>query len=147
MTITTAEWPPLPDILALVSDQPDWRYPSFAASGGTARLQIWITRDGHLAVVTWSGEGTSVANAAEDVHRELRRMIPAGELAVIEHTPADDPFTAYWEQFAVDGGDARWRHVWPAAPDSPDYDRLAAWAARHGAELGMPPAVPQDSGR
>lgn len=121
---------PLPD--ALVLDDPRWAYRAeHGGPGGFARLRVWRgLAGGHLAVVTETGEGRSVTNAAMEIRSRL-----AGELgeplALAELWPAgegaDD--SLHLDLVQVPGPHARvgWHRIYPILPSDPLYDLLCAW--------------------
>lgn len=117
---------------------PRRHYPAWPGSpGGWAHVRVWETPAGHLAVVTGLGEGVSVADAGEFIHRELAAGYP-GELVLIEHCPPS-PGRDYhtWDQVTVTGGTVHWRAVWPVPDTNPDYDHLRKWVTAYGDTLGI----------
>jgi hypothetical protein len=128
----------LPALGELITDEPRWRYPGEYGSGyGTARLRVWETSDGHLAVVTETGDGISVTNAARAIWRVLAGRFP-GALTVIEQWPAgQSPETGehYDLMQAPPGTAPGWSRLWPAHPEHPQAAVYVAWMARWGAQI------------
>jgi hypothetical protein len=131
------QFPRLCPPLHQVSDVDDWYYPSQTTG---ARLQVWATRRGILAVVTHTW-GTPPRNAPLDLYRILRSTFPEGDLIVIEHVPADDTSPEHWNQLTIAAGKGHWRRVWPVPVSNPDYGPFTAWARASATQLGIPAVV------
>jgi hypothetical protein len=106
---------------APIADDPAWRYDSSVAAGyGVARLRAWRAMDGQVvAIVTESGEGASVTNSAEHIHRALLERFGPGTV-VIEHYLAGDGVdpAEHFHQVSTVKGAAHWRPVPGGDPTS-----------------------------
>ncbi|GLX06774.1 hypothetical protein [Microbispora sp. NBRC 16548] len=139
-------FPDLPDLARLAHEDTAWRYPSSCAGGyGIARLRVYQadsatapTSDGGtciaavVAVVSETGKRVTVTNAAEEIWQLLWDMY-GPRLILVEHWPADqlgDGREDTWDQVVVVGGRARWRRIWPLAPENPDHEAMRAWMQR-----------------
>lgn len=131
-SVTGPPFPPLPhvqDPARPVIDDPVWTYPSrCAGGGGIALLRAWPTdRGGHLAILTDSGVGVSITNAAEDIAPKLAKLLP-GPLVVMEHYPRTGPdCQEHMDQVVVVNGVPHWRPVWPIPPVNPRFAENDAW--------------------
>jgi hypothetical protein len=73
----------------LIHDDPSWWYLGHGITSATRRIRTYEQPDGRLiAVVTESGDGTSITNAAETVIAQIRAEHPGRQVEVIEHNPA-----------------------------------------------------------
>lgn len=133
------DFPALPPTRELVLDEPLWTYKSGGfVDGGVAHVRVWATDPvGHLVIVSQSGVGVSVTNAAEYIWRDLVDQFGL-PLVMLEHYPPaesmpDDGDTL--DQVVVVDGSPRWRAVWPVAPDSPAFTEHDTWMRAYGFEL------------
>jgi hypothetical protein len=142
--LTPASPDSLPPLGQIVADEPFWRYP-VGARGGVAHLRVWLTagsEPGHLAVVTETGSGTSVAEHAGQIWAELtRRYRPS--LVLLEHHPAPEAGegaeTLDLVRFGADGS-PHWLRVWPTPEENPRHAGLELWMAAHGHQIVSKPA-------
>jgi hypothetical protein len=138
--------PALPALGDLIAGEPQWRYPGGSCAGeyGVARLRVWETPEGHLAVVTETGEGVSVTNAAASIWPALAVRFP-GALTVIEHWPASQsPGTGehYDLMWAPPRTAPAWSRLWPLPPGHPQAVAYGAWMDRWGPQIRETPMRP-----
>lgn len=140
---------PLPEVGALLHDDPGWRYPSGCGSGsGVCRLRVWTSADcGLVAVVSELAEnpGASVTNSAEHIIPALSRAWP-GPMVVIEHYPAREYASPRWlrqprlDRVYLAGRTPQWQPLWPVHPGCESYDAHWAWALVYAEQItGQPP--------
>ena len=144
--LTPASADDLPQLGALVADEPFWRYP--AAGPGredVAHLRVWLTsgpEPGYLAVVTETGLAGSVTESAGHIRAELaRRYGPA--VVLLEHhlAPelAEGSETLDLVRFGADGS-PHWSRVWPTPQEHPRHAGLELWMAAQGYQIVRGPA-------
>jgi hypothetical protein len=144
--LTPASADDLPQLGALVADEPFWRYP--AAGPGredVAHLRVWLTsgpEPGYLAVVTETGLAGSVTESAGHIRAELaRRYGPA--VVLLEHhlAPelAEGAETLDLVRFGADGS-PHWSRVWPTPQEHPRHAGLELWMAAQGYQIVSGPA-------
>jgi hypothetical protein len=132
--------PWLPMLQALCQDIPEWVYHPPGQCAGTARLRVWGTADGgFFAVVTETGTGLSVTNAADWIWRFLqsRYGLP---FALAEYWPEGESGPAHVDLVQPSAGGAflGWQALWPVGPDNPQADLLDFWWSMHGADILAP---------
>jgi len=143
--LTPASPDSLPPLGRLIADEPFWRYPVGTAREGVAHLQVWLTtgpEPGHLAVVTETGSGASVAEHAGQIWAELARRY-GSSLVLLEHHLAPEAGegadTVDLVRVGADGS-PRWLRVWPTSEDNPRHAALELWIAAHGHQIVSKPA-------
>jgi hypothetical protein len=106
----------------LIHDDPNWWYQGHGVTSATRRIRVYEMPDGRLiAVVTESGDGTSITNAAETVIAQIQAEYPDRQVDVIEHTPAS-PLAP--EGFDLVHLDEHGRPVWTPLPARSVTDML-----------------------
>ena len=149
--LTPASADDLPPLGALLVDDPFWRYPAWGlAREGVGHLRVWATATaspGYLAVVTETGDITSVTESAGRIRADLaRRYGPS--VVLLEHHPAAE-FSEGLEtldlvRFGTDGS-PHWSRVWPTPEDNPRHAGLELWMAAYGRQIVDRPASWFDS--
>jgi hypothetical protein len=149
--LTPASADHLPALGELVVDDPYWQYPAWGlGQEGVGHLRVWATATaapGHVAVVTETGLGNSVAESAGRIWAELvRRYGPS--LVLLEHhlAPelAEGVETLDLVRIGADGS-PHWSRVWPTPGDNPRHARLELWMAAYGHQIVDRPASWFDS--
>jgi hypothetical protein len=117
----------------LVDDNPGWWYLGHGITSATRRIRTYEMPDGRLvAVVTESGDGTSITNAAETVVAQVRAEHPGRQVDVIEHNPAS---TIAGESFDLIGLSPSGNATWTRLPAQKVADMLGPEVFVNGTSL------------
>ncbi|MFF8786745.1 hypothetical protein [Streptomyces sp. NPDC015125] len=87
-------------------------------------------------ILTETGIGVTITNAAEEITAKLSRHIP-GNLVVLEHWRAGNgaDHDRLAQVRAPNGRSARWRAIWPIPPANPRYEAHRDWMHAYGHTL------------
>ena len=130
----------LPALVSKVRDEPQWYYyPPQAAAPGRARLRVWDTADGGaFAVVTETGWGLSVTNAAGYIRQVLSR-VHGQPLGLLELWP-DGQSGELHADLVLESprGGLTWSRLHPVHPAHPGSGQLGTWWLVYGDDILAP---------
>jgi hypothetical protein len=116
----------------LIHDDPNWWYQGNGVTSATRRIRVYEMPDGRLtAVVTESGDGTSITNAAETVIAQIQAEHPGRQIDVIEHYPASQLAP---ESFDMVRLNQHGQPEWTGVPAEQVREMLGADAFANGTE-------------
>lgn len=97
----------------LIDDDPHFTYQA-PTGEASRRMRAWRTGENSLVVVlTESGDGMSITNAAEEVAAALGKRFPGQRLTVIEYYPSAETLdgAAHYDQVWLEDGKPQWRRL------------------------------------
>jgi hypothetical protein len=132
------DFPPLPVPEELLINDSSWCYPSAITAAGSAQLRLWSCADGgFLALITETGQGTSITNSIEHIWTSLAAQF-GPRLVLVEHWPAehDGDHEEHLDQVVIStSGLPSWQRIWPTSPASPEHDAFQNWMSAYGRRL------------
>jgi hypothetical protein len=133
--------PWLPALGGLLRDEPDWLYQAASAGPfGKARLRVWQTPEGAMfAVVTETGQGLSVTNAATPIWRWLHCRYGV-RVGLAEYWPEGQSGPAHVDLVLPPqkGFPQDWLRLWPVSDGNPHAALMSTWWSVYGDEILAP---------